>query len=324
MSKPNVNIGNSYDGTVKGKINFIGKKNVEIGDTHNYNIGGKASGEVDENGTITFDETITTTQVKQDNTDIDRNAESCDPSSSRVEKYQLESNQIKPVGFHIKGHMTIFNQEFRNSFEWFRGGSAQDVEYLKVTFQRLGLEPMVKADLKLKDIVKEIDALTKFDFSAHKLFVCVYMSHGEKNGIVSAADKEFNLKNTIIDPIMSNKSLSGIPKIFITVACRGPNNFYECDGERFDGRILSTSNDIDYSNCIISYSTYEGHVSKRTQGGTYFIRNLCDNINEDDGDTKIHSLFARVNGKLAEMFKQVPEFKTTMGDICFKDLANTC
>lgn len=68
-----------------------------------------------------------------------------------------------------------------------------------------------------------------------------------------------------------------------------------------------------------------GHFSKRTWRGTYFIQALCDNINEDTtGDTKIHSLFAKVNGKLAEMYKQVPVFKTTMGDLSFKDLASAC
>lgn len=68
-----------------------------------------------------------------------------------------------------------------------------------------------------------------------------------------------------------------------------------------------------------------GHFSKRTWRGTYFIQALCDNINEDTtGDTKIHSLFAKVNGKLTEMYKQVPVFKTTMGDLSFKDLASAC
>lgn len=84
------------------------------------------------------------------------------------------------------------------------------------------------------------------------------MSHGHENGYVSAADKEFNLRKTIIDPIMENSKLNGIPKIFITVACRGANNYEEHDNEEYDGCITSTANGIDYSNCIISYSTYEG------------------------------------------------------------------
>lgn len=58
---PNLTIGNSYEGLVKGRVIFSSTKNVLIGTGHNYFIGDKASGEVGENGIITFDETITTT-----------------------------------------------------------------------------------------------------------------------------------------------------------------------------------------------------------------------------------------------------------------------
>lgn len=85
------------------------------------------------------------------------------------------------------------------------------------------------------------------------------MSHGHANGIVSAADHEFNLKKTIIDPIMGNKTLNGIAKIFITVACRGDDNYEKSDVVEYDdGGIVSAADGIDYSNCIISYSTYDG------------------------------------------------------------------
>lgn len=57
--------------------------------------------------------------------------------------------------------MAIFNQEFKGTPE-FRKGSAKDVEYLKVTFKRFGIEPMVKPDLKFKEIVKEIDDCEKY------------------------------------------------------------------------------------------------------------------------------------------------------------------
>lgn len=115
------------------------------------------------------------------------------------------------------------------------------------------------------------------DFSSHKLFVCVYMSHGHENGVVCAADKEFNHRETIIQPIMENTTLNGTARIFITVACRGDSNYEEVDrknnyddfdGVEVDGRILSTGTGIDYSNCIFSYSTYEGklkNLEKKTR-----------------------------------------------------------
>ncbi|KAJ6644072.1 Caspase-7 [Pseudolycoriella hygida] len=150
----------------------------------------------------------------------------------------------------------------------------------------------------------------------------VYMSHGKKHGVVSAADTKFILKDVIINPIMRNQTLRGIPKIFITVACRG-DRYYARDGEENDGCFTSklTDIDIDYSECIISYSTYKGFYSIRTGKGTYFIQHLCDNIDEDNGNSDIHSLFAKVNGELAEMKKQVPVFKSTMSKISLRDLA---
>lgn len=74
---------------------------------------------------------------------------------------------MKELGFYIKGHAKIFNQEFRNT-PYFRVGSANDVEYLTTTFTRLGMVSTVKSDLKYKEIVEEID-LRKCTSTRHKL-----------------------------------------------------------------------------------------------------------------------------------------------------------
>lgn len=86
------------------------------------------------------------------------------------------------------------------------------------------------------------------------------MSHGEENGIVEAADRVFELEETIIEPIMKNPTLNGVAKIFVTVACRGENHFEESDNNvvETDGRLVSQKNRHDYANSIISYSTYKG------------------------------------------------------------------
>ncbi len=113
--------------------------------------------------------------------------------------------------------------------------------------------------------------MSKTDFSTHKLFVSVFMSHGHTNGRVCVLDKTFNIKPTIIDPIMKNKSLNGILKIFVIVACRGPAKYENCDAcskqksidedsdglndEHIDGPFLGAGGKAPY---IISYSTLEG------------------------------------------------------------------
>lgn len=79
------------------------------------------------------------------------------------------------------------------------------------------------------------------------------MSYGDEEGNVLADDKQFNVKDTMIHSVMRNKSLHGIPKIFIIAACRGDSNYiYDT---KIDENTSRTSSDIDYSNCIISYST---------------------------------------------------------------------
>lgn len=72
--------------------------------------------------------------------------------------FSFKHFRIKEVGFRIKGHMTIFNQEFTNKRSRFRDGSVNDVEYLSATFKRFGMEPDIKPDLKFHEIVNEIHA----------------------------------------------------------------------------------------------------------------------------------------------------------------------
>lgn len=96
------------------------------------------------------------------------------------------------------------------------------------------------------------------------------MSHGHNNGQVCAVDREFIVKPTIIDPIMKNESLNGIPKIFIIVACRGSGEYLTCDTLKcrsgmnemdreidglIDGRFSGAAGIAPY---LISYSTLEG------------------------------------------------------------------
>ncbi|KAG4072356.1 hypothetical protein HA402_004288 [Bradysia odoriphaga] len=240
-------------------------------------------------------------------------------------------NQLAEAVPQIKGKVVIFNQEFKDT-ECFRFGSANDVKRLKATFSRFGIQPIDKPDLNYEQIVREIDALLKGISSTLKLFVCIFMSHGGANDIVKAADKKFLLKETIIDPIMRNTDLKGIAKIFIVVACRGEkrhgvdvagdvvSNYRDFDQVELDASVVRSVNAIDYSNCIFSYSTFEDYVSLRTDKGTFFIQNLCDNIDRANGDTTIHSIFAEVNSNLSNAGRQVPVFKSTMGNVCLKDL----
>lgn len=66
------------------------------------------------------------------------------------------TSRLDVNGILIKGHVTIFNQEFKGK-KHFRAGSSEDVDTLCSTFRKFGIEPTSKPDLKYKDIVKEMD-----------------------------------------------------------------------------------------------------------------------------------------------------------------------
>ncbi|XP_037024566.1 caspase-6-like [Bradysia coprophila] len=315
MSRQSLHIGAKIKGKVHKDVNT--KSNAVVtGCDSNADVQVGPSIESDVMGTLT-------------STEVGQIAYREDTVGAGTSRNQLaEAEQVVP---QIKGKVAIFNQEFKGT-EGFRVGSANDVERLKATFSRLGIQPIEKPDLKHEQIVQEIDALLNGVLSTLKLFVCIFMSHGEANDIVLAADKKFLLKETIIDPIMQNKNLKGIAKIFIVVACRGgkrhgvdfagdvASNYREFDRVELDASVVRSANAIDYSNCIFSYSTFVDYVSLRTEKGTFFIQNLCDNIDKANGDTIIHSIFAEINNNLSKAGLQVPVFKSTMGNVRFKDL----
>jgi len=302
-SQPRVKIGDKIDG-LKVTEDFVDKVDVKFQD----------------DGKTNFDVGDDFKKVNVKNYHRDKKYDHKLVSQPQAE---VSSNSTSEA-VQIAGHVFIMNQEFKDIKRSRRVGSIRDVKSLEKSFGRFRMTPIVLPDLKYEDIVTEVDDLSKTDFSAAKLFVFVYMSHGDENEIVEAADRDFELEETIIEPILRNQTLSGVAKIFITVACRGDGYFEESDSNdvQTDGRLVSQKKGIDYANCIISYSTYKGHVSYRSIEGTYFIQHLCKNLDEANGDTKIHSVFTKVNSELNE-FIQVPVFNSTMGDLSFKDLAST-
>lgn len=91
--------------------------------------------------------------------------------------------------------------------------------------------------------------------------MCVLLTHGEEKDIVWAKDRTFNLQEKLINPIIKNTTLNGVPKIFIIVACRGKEHSYFAESDYVleeDGCTLSNNHGVDYSNVLICYSTYAG------------------------------------------------------------------
>lgn len=97
--------------------------------------------------------------------------------------------------------------------------------------------------------------------------MAVILSHGTADETIFAYDKTFHLNRDIINPISTNPTLVGKPKIFIIATCRGDQqelflpklmNKMETDSVPFMDRSSSVPYYRDILKC---YSTYEGKFS---------------------------------------------------------------
>ena len=101
--------------------------------------------------------------------------------------------------------------------------SRKDVENLRHTLEYLEFDFQLLQDLNTEQIKTSIHALVEYvDFTDRDCFLCVVMSHGNRDNIVASDNIVVSLED-IIAPIKSCKSLIGKPKLFFFQSCRGEN-----------------------------------------------------------------------------------------------------
>lgn len=159
---------------------------------------------------------------------------------------------------------------------WKRMGTMLDEMALCQTFTNFGFDTQCDRDLRLEDIrrrVRECKSQTtaledsikilkiyffftivsRRDFSSYSCVVISVLSHGDTNEMIRAYDGEYHLRGMLVEPIASNRSLAGKPKIFIIAACKGSNRV------RLDRDSAATENRVPLMrDILICYSTYEG------------------------------------------------------------------
>jgi len=304
-------IGNVVKGTIRKGAEVTHEEEVslpppEIPTEIGNNVGGDIEGKVRYASKVRILETTKPASALPEEPQSSKCVDAT-PFSNGFSGVKRENINAKP------SHMVIFNQQTFD-LESYRGGSDNDVEALKNTFAPFGVIPVVRHNFSVQEIQQEIITLSTTDFSNYKLFMLVIMTHGLENGIVYARDRSFHLRNTIIDRIIENRTLNGIPKIFVVVACRGDNHYYQSDA------ILSAKNGLDYSSCLICYSTYEGHLSMRdTRTGTMYIQELCRLIRENQS-ADIHSILAKLKTVLNVGNIQVAYDESTLGSFYLRSL----
>ncbi|KAJ1217673.1 hypothetical protein NDU88_005266 [Pleurodeles waltl] len=174
-----------------------------------------------------------------------------------------------------------------------------------------GFEVSCYDNLKTEEIHEKILDASTADHSDADCFLCVFLSHGEKDHIYS-----YNAKMEIQGLTSMFKgdkcpTLVGKPKIFIIQACRGEQHdepVIACDA--VDSAIeLQNEIQVDAASVytlpagadfLMCYSVAEGYYSHReTMNGSWYIQDLCSALKKYGSSLEILELLTLVNRKVS-------------------------
>ncbi|XP_060782466.1 caspase-6-like [Neoarius graeffei] len=229
-----------------------------------------------------------------------------------------------------RGLALIFNQEVftRRSLKK-RCGTNKDRDNLTERFQALGFEVNTYNDKTKKEVLTELRKAAAANHADADCFVCIFLTHGEERKI-SACDDDIHIKD-ITDLFRGDqcKSLVGKPKIFIFQACAGEK--YE---DAVTGMMAGDSDDEEEveeaaniytvpagADFLMCYSVAEGFRSFRhVESGTFYIRDLCETLQEHGSTMEFTELLTLVNLKVSrhevtykgEIKKQMPCFTSLL------------
>jgi len=182
-----------------------------------------------------------------------------------------------------------------------RKWSVKDVESLKKTLAYLEFKVILSLDSTKSQIEKVLQEQAERDHSESDCFLCVVMSHGNEDKIVTRDNQEMSFEE-IMAPIKLCPTLINKPKLFFFQACRGdkemeiPRVTRSDSGEStssgeatFDYQTGENTIDSDESNTkkktsiyaesdlLVYNATLPKHYAYGTvTNGTYFIQSVCD------------------------------------------------
>ncbi|KAJ0050224.1 hypothetical protein NL108_014309 [Boleophthalmus pectinirostris] len=218
---------------------------------------------------------------------------------------------INNINFHPYLNMNTLN------------GCDYDASHVRETFENMGYKVYMFRDVTTAQMKQALQRASMEDHSNCASFVCVILSHGEKD-VVFGTDGRVPLE-TLTQYFKGHKcrSLLGKPKLFFINACRGNNSDAGVDmvdgGDSVDG----VENYITYripleADFLYAYSTSPGFVAWMMPRGSFFIHEVCQMI-ENHKDLELMQIMTRVNGIVAhrdmfcdegkrymESYKQMP------------------
>jgi hypothetical protein len=212
--------------------------------------------------------------------------------------------------------------------------SVKDVENLKHTLEYLEFELKFFQNFTKSQIEQVMQEQASVDHSNSDCFLCVVMSHGNEDKIVTSDNKVMSFEE-IMAPIKSCASLSDKPKLFFFQACRGDNQIekriqskpnsvesfgnYTTDNHPKDNKSnldsLHTNKKTEISSktdLLVYNATLPEHYAFGTENsGTYFIKSVCEVLNDAyknlPNNLPLSQMITKINQKVEKTEIQVAD-----------------
>ncbi|CAH0749235.1 unnamed protein product [Diatraea saccharalis] len=188
--------------------------------------------------------------------------------------YDMSGDKFLVIFNHYEYQKTRYFKDKRPST---RKGTDVDVKVLKELFGRLGFKIFTYTDKEYDDIIELMTEIANMDHSKTSCLVVVILTHGDKKGVVYAADRGYLLKDVTSLLETGDIGLVNKPKIFFVQACRG-DKVDEGRTVRYDGEeTLVVPSHVDF---LLMQSSVDDYLSWRDLGGSWMIQELCEVIDD--------------------------------------------
>ncbi|XP_055906290.1 uncharacterized protein LOC129941627 [Eupeodes corollae] len=206
------------------------------------------------------------------------------------------------------GVVYIFhNDKFDSPDKEFRIGSIEDVHILKKTFQAFKMQINLYENLTVRQVEDKVRKIELKDYGNASCIVIVILTHGTRFETVAAKDGSYSIDDTVLFPILRNRSLRSKPKLLFIQACKG-----SMEPGKFHKDAIQTNGPPD--EILKCYSTFEGYVAYRTEKGSLFIQSLCELLQTHGKSKNIKDIMDMVirNVKIKSGSVQIPSYETTL------------
>ncbi|XP_055590348.1 caspase-like [Uranotaenia lowii] len=226
-----------------------------------------------------------------------------------------------PMNHKNRGKAIIFTHAvFEDEKLPTREGEKEDCQLLNESLERLGFEVVIYRDQRLKDILKITKKVSKMDHSNSDCLVVAILTHGEEGEIVHAYDCQYEI-SSIWTQFTGDRcpTLISKPKIFFIQACRGQ----EVDsGVKIEKDGIARFSIPTHADFLFAYATIPKHTAFRnTSSGSWFIQELCHELNENGQRYDLQTLLTFVVQRVAHNYEsempRTPEYHLKKQTPCF-------